>query len=78
MRMSQELDWSREEALRLDRVNQFLSKESSRLKAQLKSYEDDRELMVGLHAVPAFLCPPYLLYLLHPLLPCATLCCAIS
>jgi len=44
--LSKELDWSREEALRLDRLNQSLTKESSRLKTQLASYEDDRELLV--------------------------------
>ena len=42
----QELDWSREEALRLDRVNRHLTKESARLKAQLKSQEDDRDFLV--------------------------------
>jgi len=44
--LGKELDWSREEALRLDRSNQHLQKESSRLKAQLKSFEDDREMLV--------------------------------
>ncbi|EOD32159.1 hypothetical protein EMIHUDRAFT_449541 [Emiliania huxleyi CCMP1516] len=41
-----ELDWSREEALRLDRVNQQLQSEASRLKAQLRSQEKDHELLV--------------------------------
>ena len=44
--LGKELDWSREEALRLDRVNQFLAKENTRLKAQLKSQEDDRDFLV--------------------------------
>ena len=34
--LGKELDWSREEALRLDRLNQQLSKDSSRLKAQVQ------------------------------------------
>eukprot|EP00967_Tisochrysis_lutea_P083231 scaffold115589_cov26-Tisochrysis_lutea.AAC.1 len=44
--LGKELDWSREEALRLDRSNQHLAAETARLKAQLKSYEADRELLV--------------------------------
>ena len=44
--LGKELDWSREEALRLDRVNRHLTKESARLKAQLKSQEDDRDFLV--------------------------------
>lgn len=42
----QELDWSREEALRLDRTNQFLTHENARLKTQLKQQDDDREFIV--------------------------------
>jgi hypothetical protein len=44
--LGKELDWSRDEALRLDRQNQFLSKENARLKTQLRSQEDDREFIV--------------------------------
>lgn len=44
--LSKELDWSRDEALRLDQLNQTLSKESSRLKVQMRSQEDDREFIV--------------------------------
>jgi hypothetical protein len=35
--LGKELDWSREEALRLDRSNQQLASESARLKAQVGS-----------------------------------------
>jgi hypothetical protein len=44
--LGKELDWSREEALRLDRMNQFLTKENERMKTQLRSQEDDREFIV--------------------------------
>ena len=44
--LGKELDWSREEALRLDRANQSATKENSRLKAQLKAQADDREFLV--------------------------------
>ena len=44
--LGKELDWSRDEALRLDRMNQHLTKENQRLKTQLKSQEDDREFIV--------------------------------
>ena len=44
--LGKELDWSRDEALRLDRTNQFLMKENSRLKTQVRAQEDDREFMV--------------------------------
>jgi len=44
--LSKELDWSRDEALRLDRMNQFLTKENARLKVQMRSQEDDREFIV--------------------------------
>ena len=44
--LGKELDWSRDEALRLDRMNQHLTKENSRLKTQLRSQEDDREFIV--------------------------------
>ena len=44
--LGKELDWSRDEALRLDRMNQYLSKENAKLKTQLRSQEDDREFIV--------------------------------
>merc|ERR1712185_437765 len=44
--LGKELDWSRDEALRLDRANQFLTKENERLKTQLRAQEDDREFIV--------------------------------
>ena len=44
--LGKELDWSRDEALRLDRMNQHLTKENQRLTTQLKSQEDDREFIV--------------------------------
>jgi len=44
--LGKELDWSRDEALRLDRMNQHLTKENQKLKAQLRSHEDDREFIV--------------------------------
>ena len=44
--LGKELDWSRDEALRLDRANQFLTKENDRLKTQLRAQEDDREFIV--------------------------------
>ncbi|KAL1496339.1 hypothetical protein AB1Y20_016295 [Prymnesium parvum] len=44
--LGKELDWSREEALRLDRINQQLTRDNQRLKAQLRSQEDDREFVV--------------------------------
>ena len=44
--LGKELDWSRDEALRLDRTNQFLSKDNERLKTQLRAQEGDREFMV--------------------------------
>jgi len=44
--LGKELDWSRDEALRLDRANQFLSKENERLKTQMRAQEDDREFIV--------------------------------
>ena len=44
--LGKELDWSRDEALRLDRMNQFLSKENAKLKTQIRSQEDDREFIV--------------------------------
>ena len=44
--LGKELDWSRDEALRLDRTNQFLQKENARLKTQLRAQEDDREFIM--------------------------------
>ena len=44
--LGKELDWSRDEALRLDRSNQFLTKENERLKTQLRAQSDDREFIV--------------------------------
>lgn len=41
-----EVDWAKEMADRLDRVNQALSKENSRLKTQFKTQEDDREFLI--------------------------------
>ena len=44
--LGKELDWSRDEALRLDRMNQALMKETTRLKSQLRAQEDDREFIM--------------------------------
>lgn len=41
-----ELDWAKEMADRLDRVNQGLSRENMRLKSQFKSQEDDRKFLI--------------------------------
>lgn len=41
-----EVDWAKEMADRLDRVNQALAKENSRLKTQFKTQEDDREFLI--------------------------------
>ncbi|CAN0076116.1 unnamed protein product, partial [Discosporangium mesarthrocarpum] len=41
-----ELDWAKEMADRLDRVNQGLSRENTRLKSQFKSQEDDRKFLI--------------------------------
>ena len=41
-----EVDWSKEMTDRLDRLNQSLSRENSRLKNQFKSQENDREFLV--------------------------------
>lgn len=41
-----ELDWAKEMADRLDRVNQGLSRENLRLKSQFKSQEDDRKFLI--------------------------------
>ncbi|CAM9844075.1 unnamed protein product, partial [Laminaria digitata] len=45
-RTEAELDWAKEMADRLDRVNQGLSRENSRLKSQFKSQEDDRKFLI--------------------------------
>ena len=44
--LEKELDWAKEMADRLERANQSLSKENSRLKAQFKTQEDDREFLI--------------------------------
>lgn len=41
-----ELDWAKEMADRLDRVNQGLGRENLRLKSQFKSQEDDRKFLI--------------------------------
>ena len=41
-----EVDWAKEMADRLDRVNQALARENSRLKTQFKTQEDDREFLI--------------------------------
>merc|ERR1719253_2581342 len=41
-----EVDWAKEMADRLDRVNQALAKENGRLKTQFKTQEDDREFLI--------------------------------
>lgn len=41
-----ESDWAKEMADRLDRVNQGLSRENSRLKSHFKSQEDDRKFLI--------------------------------
>lgn len=45
-RTEAELDWAKEMADRLDRVNQGLSRENVRLKGQFKSQEDDRKFLI--------------------------------
>lgn len=40
------LDWAKEMADRLERVNQSLQKENTRLKSQFKTQEDDREFLI--------------------------------
>ncbi|CAM9974268.1 unnamed protein product [Ectocarpus sp. 6 AP-2014] len=45
-RTEAELDWAKEMADRLDRVNQGLSRENLRLKSQFKSQEDDRKFLI--------------------------------
>lgn len=45
-RTEAELDWAKEMADRLDRVNQGLSRENVRLKSQFKSQEDDRKFLI--------------------------------
>jgi hypothetical protein len=44
--LGKELDWSREEALRLDRTNASLSKEVARLRSQASSQDDDRQFLL--------------------------------
>ncbi|CAM9937047.1 unnamed protein product, partial [Choristocarpus tenellus] len=41
-----ELDWAKDMADRLDRVNQGLSRDNARLKSQFKSQEDDRNFLI--------------------------------
>lgn len=45
-RTEAELDWAKEMAGRLDRVNQGLGQENQRLKGQFKSQEDDRKFLI--------------------------------
>lgn len=44
--LGKELDWSREEALRLDRTNQHLAKENGRLRNQAAAQDDDRQFLL--------------------------------
>lgn len=44
--LGKELDWSREEALRLDRTNQHLAKENGRLRSQAVAQDDDRQFLL--------------------------------
>jgi hypothetical protein len=41
-----DLDWAKEMADRLERVNQALGKENARLKSQFKTQQDDREFLI--------------------------------
>ena len=41
-----DLDWAKEMADRLERVNQSLGKENARLKSQFKTQQDDREFLI--------------------------------
>eukprot|EP00742_Colponemidia_sp_Colp-10_P004954 GILJ01005292.1.p1 GENE.GILJ01005292.1~~GILJ01005292.1.p1 ORF type:complete len:587 (+),score=114.12 GILJ01005292.1:124-1884(+) len=45
-KLTQELDWTKEMADKLDRANQQLTKENHRLKTQFKTQEEDREFLV--------------------------------
>ena len=44
--LEKDLNWAREMADRLEQVNQSLQKETSKLKSQFKSQEDDREFLI--------------------------------
>ena len=44
--LGKKLDWAKEEALRLDYLNQILNKENQRLKTQFNAQDGDREIMV--------------------------------
>lgn len=44
--LEKELDWAREMADRLDRHNQSLTRENTRLKTQFKTQEDDRDYLI--------------------------------
>mmetsp|Transcript_31609 Transcript_31609/g.72651 ORF Transcript_31609/g.72651 Transcript_31609/m.72651 type:complete len:366 (-) Transcript_31609:66-1163(-) len=44
--LGKELDWSREEALRLDRTNEHLSKENQRLRNASVAQDDDRQFLL--------------------------------
>lgn len=62
-----ELDWAKEMADRLDRVNQGLSGENLRLKSQFKSQEDDRKFLIRqLVAVKVSARSKTTLYEMHP------------
>jgi len=41
-----DLDWAKEMADRLERVNQAMGKENTRLKSQFKTQQDDREFLI--------------------------------
>mmetsp|Transcript_42373 Transcript_42373/g.68721 ORF Transcript_42373/g.68721 Transcript_42373/m.68721 type:complete len:471 (+) Transcript_42373:41-1453(+) len=44
--INKELEWTKDEALRLHRTNQAFKEENARLKAQFKAQDDDREFLV--------------------------------
>ena len=44
--LEKDLNWAREMADRLEQVNQALQKETSKLRSQFKSQEDDREFLI--------------------------------
>lgn len=45
--LTKKLDWAKEEALRLDGLNQILTRENNRLRTQFQAQEGDREHMVA-------------------------------
>lgn len=44
--LEKDLDWAKEMADRLERVNQALTRENARLKTEFKTQEDDREFLI--------------------------------